>query len=126
MSVGNFHNFHNLIARHKRTIEIAHWIAPYRDEDTTRAVKEGWEDSVTIEGALWYATYRDLKRYPNFELTGGELRLTTSTNMLNDFELRLKDKIEFEGKIFFIKHIIKQTHYGNFLIAFLSTVNSQL
>ena len=126
MSIGQFHNYSNLISRHKRQFQLAHKKDGFRDPDTTRFINENWETPVDVQGVLWFVTYRDFKRYPDFELTTSDIKIITTSELLNSFEPIIKDKLEYDGEIYYIKHIIKQLYYGNFYILLLTKVNFEI
>jgi hypothetical protein len=125
-TIGNFHDYHRLIDRHKRSFNIYHKKEGFRDVDTTRWVNEQWDLPVVIQGAIWFVNYKDLKRYPDFELTTSDMKLITSTNLLNSFVPNLKDKVVFENNDYYIKNIVNQEYYGNFYIIFLEKVQHQI
>lgn len=126
MVIGKFHNFHNLINRHKRSFQLSHKKNSFRDPDSTRYISDTWDIPVNVEGALWFVTYKDIKRYPDFELKNSDIKVISSTDLLNGFIPQVKDKLEHEGQIYYLKHIIKQTYYGNFYILLFTDVHFEI
>jgi hypothetical protein len=124
--IGQFHNYHNLIDRHKRSFSLAHKLAPARNPVTSKMVIEVWDNPVNIQGALWFVTNEDLKKYPDEKLSLSDMKLITSTTLLNGFIPKLIDKLEIDSNIYYIKKIIKQVHYGNYYIMFLSKEYKQI
>jgi len=122
----SFHNYHNLINRHKRSFSLAHKLAPTRNPITNKMVTEVWDTPVNVQGALWFVTEKDLKRYPDEKLSTSDMKLITSTTLLSGFIPNLIDKLEVDSDIYYIKKIIKQVHYGNYYIIFLTKEYKQI
>jgi hypothetical protein len=115
-----------MINRNKRSFSLAHKLTPARDSITSKIVTEVWSDPINVQGALWFVTYQDLKRYPDEKLSTSDMKLITSTDLLNGFVPKLIDKLEVDSDIYYIKKIIKQVYYGNYYIIFLTKEYKQI
>ena len=114
-----FHDYHRMIARHKRPFILYKYIGGDRNTGTTRYEDGDYQDGVEVEGVWETITNEDLKRYPDLEVSGGDMKIITTPILMKNNTLNIKDKLYYQNRTFKIIKIVDDEYYGNFFRVFL-------
>lgn len=118
-----FHNFENLIKRHKRAFQITQKTGSGTIIDsTTRFRKRDYGTPVNVEGVFETITEKDYKRYPDIEHTNSNMKVTSTPNLLNSLIPQVKDKITYNSLDYWVIKVHNEVHYGNYYILFLEKI----
>ena len=115
-----FHNFSALIRSHDRPFTLLIKQAGSRSANTSRFQAGIYSSGTKCRGAFETITEKDLQKYPDFELTSSDMKITTTPELLSGVEPNIKDKVIYNGVTYWVKRVINKVHYGNFYIIFLT------
>jgi len=115
-----FHDYHRMIARHKREFDLHKKKSGTTNPATARFEIGGYEDPVTVEGVFEALNMtEDLSAGRDGEHIHADMKLTTTPRLLDGNEISVKDRVVYNGVTYFVHKIRNDVHYGNFLFAYL-------
>lgn len=115
-----FHNYIGLISRHKRSFSIQKYAGDVRSGISTRFGGGSYGTAVECEGVFETVTKKDYNRYPDMEVIKSDMKLITSPDLLNGFDIQPKDRITYQGKNYWVYKIVDKAYYGNFYVIVLT------
>ena len=114
-----FNDYSSMIRNHSRSFLLIPKSNGVRDPDTSRFRKGGNDTAIKCQGVFETVTEKDFKKYPDFEITSGDLKLITTPEMIKKHEPQVKEEINYNGKPYWINKVLNRVHYGNFYVIFL-------
>jgi len=114
-----FHNYQSLIVSHKRSFYLQVKGSDFVDPDTSRMVTGTYGNPIECSAVFETITEKDFKNYPDFNLTTSDIKLITTPKLINYLTINIKDKISYNGVVYWVYRIINHVFYGNYYIIFL-------
>lgn len=115
-----FHDYHFLINMHKRQFSLYKAITGATNPNTTRYEPGGHSSTpISLYGVFETVTEKELEGFGDGEHIFSDLKLLISGTQLGSNTISIKDKIVYNGTVYFVVKIRDYTHYGNFLIVYL-------